>query len=471
MPRTGGVQQKTKRAKSPRRVGSKAEVDAPGDHGSRVIAIPRSPSEIPESFFRGIVKREVNKLDWACELLATQRVELVPRDWVITKTVTVGATGEKVEQTSYGALHHKISKDVLQEIGEAALAAYGGLALGQRQSKDQIAQREAVRVFVKACQYVAGPALVEVADANFVKLLWNLAVNLSLGPPNPAEDPGRNFDGDTVEADPRTGARRYDAVSAELLKLQEVWYSGRDRSPVPAGTWAQMAGHLLEALRASGVGPGVLAPPSREQWLHDQGTGQFVRRKLRRFPGAASGTEMFRQARGARGSAQVQADYLASASHPLEVAGEILTVAVELDASAITHVLERHTLAHFTFADRDLGLTNTFWEPGLASATAARDRLAALLPDLARRAGEQIAVDVGSGTIEDFRGNLELREQPAGGGLVYFVAHERTRSDPFAEGPPQVTLRLETVAPDGPGVVAFLRAELLEIGKALGARS
>jgi len=115
-------------------------------------------------------------------------------------------------------------------------------------------------------------------------------------------------------------------------------------------------------------------------------------------------------------------------------------------------------------------LTNNFWGAELDSATAVRDRLVALLPDIARRAVEQIVVDVGQGSLLDFGGKLGARR--AAGGRVRRPLHRRgAGSDGNAGGWDVLRLQLETVSPDGAQAVSFLKEELREIGKRLGVRS
>src|SRR5262249_43937337 len=120
---------KTKRTTSPVRNSarrSEDESEVKSRAGIHLGAAAESLPAIMDRYMGTFVEEEkYDKVSWVFEDLDDQKKPLVPRAWRITTVTTNKKTGATTSQTAIGALHHKISKDVLQEIGEAALRAWG----------------------------------------------------------------------------------------------------------------------------------------------------------------------------------------------------------------------------------------------------------------------------------------------------------------------------------------------------------
>lgn len=364
-----------------------------------------------------------------------------------------------------GAMHHMVSKDVLADIADALITGYNKAGKQQK-------QRLGMTAFLGVCRHVAGETVVEQAEQSTHKLLWNLPVNLAVGPASPAEDPGRNFDGDT-EPEP-SGRRHYTATAQALKAMQDVWDSVRDLDEKPDSAWQDMAGHLLNAFTVSQLKPGTLAAPLTEQWLHDTRSNQIVRRKLRFFPGAAAGLRMFG---GARAGVQPLLPHAvvseAESVREFALNGRPVQLAVRLGPDAIDHVLTRHTFAHFDFAN-EIKLTNNFWEPALATQDQVRIRLEAVLPEIT----EILARDIQREGTDPMEVNaaITLGEQQVGNETLFFItAMDANRTGEVELPGPNDTTReiyriaidLNTVSPDGVQALSFLGSDLQSIEQRL----
>ncbi|MGW7194136.1 hypothetical protein, partial [Streptomyces sp. NPDC054838] len=215
-----------------------------------------------------------------------------------------------------GALHHKIAKEKLSWIAEQLVPAFNA------QDKRL---REAAQAFWSVCWKAAGkPVTDAVAQAgsgsapNPHRLLWNIPLMVSIGPPSPATDPGMNFDPDTEPVPGGRGARRTDAVSSALKELEDAWFRASEAQngagAYDAALWQELARHLEtahQASRATDRDGRVLFPPLYEQWVFDSKTSQNLRKGLTSFPTPDEGTKMFRDARS--GAPDISA-YAASAA-------------------------------------------------------------------------------------------------------------------------------------------------------------
>ncbi|WP_030800385.1 hypothetical protein [Streptomyces sp. NRRL S-337] len=128
-------------------------------------------------------------------VLAPNTGRTIPnRDSWAVKPLTKGKTDYPFPvEWGDGTLHHKISKEKLNSVAEQIALLY---------NSQTPALRNAVRAFWALCWQLAGPAVTAaVVDAepkiSPYRLLWNLPLNVSLGPPSPATDPGQAFDPDT----------------------------------------------------------------------------------------------------------------------------------------------------------------------------------------------------------------------------------------------------------------------------------
>lgn len=398
-------------------------------------------------------------------------------DWAVLPITKGKAKYSFPAEWGDGALHHKISKEKLASVAEQVALLY---------TSQPAALQTAVRAFWALCWELAGqPVTAAVRDAtpkvSAHRLLWNLPINLSLGPKSPATDPGQAFDPDTVPDPQAPGKRVLDGVSAKLRLLEERWDRASDGNAglgdfrTPA-LWNDLTALLREAHQEAdeaGREGRLLYPPKTEQWLYD-GTSH-LRKGLTEFLSAAAGEQRFRRARSNAPSIAAHKDsaaVAATAQATTTYKGKSVTLTVTVTGGAVHHVGERHTFTFFDFSGRLRPIT-TLWPetPTFAALTALAGRLA---PHLARICLAHL-VNLESADAEDWPyDDIELAQQPAGEHCVYFVAGiegivgtEATEDDPAAVA---VDVEIKTFAPNDHSGPGLLKPDLVAIGTALKAR-
>ncbi|MFB6816795.1 DUF4157 domain-containing protein [Streptomyces sp. NPDC056347] len=345
-----------------------------------------------------------------------------------------------------GALHHIISKERLQEIGETLVKEYS--------------TSKAAKKFWTTCLECSGEQ-VQAASTSAVKLLWNLPLNLSIGPKDRAGDPGMGLDLNT-EPDGSDYGRRITQSSEALKSLAATW-SARDEND-PESYWGEMERHLAKSLETAGDrGAGLLHPPDRDQWLYDSETKQNIRKGLLQFPGAEAGGEMFEKHGRGKGNAGIEkyrdsTAVAASGSGTYEHNGITYTLDLEILEMDLHHICERHSFEHFDFEQGKA--VNTFWPKGDETETFAelKDLADSLLGEIA----DLILEEELSGIVDGYVPveNIDRQNVQVGGRTVFWIG---TMQDETGEG--NFAGRLKTLAPDGASGFAFLKSELNEIGK------
>lgn len=364
-----------------------------------------------------------------------------------------------------GALHHQISKDKLEAIGKQLFK--------DCVSKESTVAKPALKFWYLCC-HLAGP---DVRDAlggssghealNPIRLLWNMPINIALGPLTPANDPGRLFDPDTEPAPGGDGARRLTEVSTKLAELERAWDQANAENDgagnFTGDMWRQLTKCLSAAREAAhrqgGRGGNLLYPPLDEQWLQDS-SDRGVRKGLIRYVGAKQGKTLFQ---AACGDAEKIPD-LSKANWVIEntctviLDGKKAELTVTVNPTTVKHICERHTLTFFDFAPANAKLINAFWK---GSTTFAKMRLF-VEHDLLPFVTEALVRELKRYKAADLEQSAEicLYQVPNGPNDTLFV-----RANVQMEDPTHISAKVKTIAPDGPQAVGFLRAELLEIGK------
>jgi hypothetical protein len=389
------------------------------------------------------------------------------------------------------AFHHQISKTTLEDLGNALEKAL--------QSKDRDI-KQAAKGFWDVVRRAARKDITErITDYVYVRTLWNMPVNLELGPVNVAGDPGMGFDPNTEPVLGNTSeARRITEESHHLQKIEYAYQtkSESDRQALlshqqvkdllafSAKEWEDMTKALKAALesyeeRAGGL---LVARPFVEQWATDN--GRFQRKGLRRFLGPRKGVEMFKEA------CKTQEDLAQFSNLPpvknngtVSINGVSYAVEAEVTYQALCHCCQRHTYKHFDFNDRKV--INTFWPLQQGGDFAAIRTLATqVLPTIMT----QCIVYIMNGsdensTPEDWEGtNLEAVNIPVtihGREQINIYFHVKlepdvvsgdeddNEADPNAEVQWKWVVKVETFAPDGNSAEAYTSEELLEIREGL----
>ncbi|MFD0632090.1 hypothetical protein [Catenulispora yoronensis] len=372
-----------------------------------------------------------------------------------------------------GALHHLVSKEKLTTIGEQLAKAChgsGGPAL-----------RTAALDFWYLCCQLAGEHICEAvrqgsaSDAiNPVRLLWNMPIMVSLGPPSPANDPGQNFDADTEPVPGGNGERQLTEASEHLLKLEKIW----DAADIGLGNydvtmWQGMHTCLLAAHKVSkkrGRGRRLLYPPLPEQWLNDSYTHQVIKQGLVKFLGTKDGIERFRGARFPEGGALSNTDaavfledtlilgadakkYNLERTCTIVLDGAKAELIVQVSTKTLQHICRRHTLTFFDFGGTERPV-NTLW-PNVTSFVKMHHMVdVELMPAVVEGCTRALRfVDT-----EDMHQSTEVDvahvPNPPWGTLYMKINISKFPDENV------VTVKVKTIAPDGEQALGFLRADL-----------
>ncbi|MFE0461827.1 hypothetical protein ACFW1A_21525 [Kitasatospora sp. NPDC058965] len=412
-------------------------------------------------------------------------------DWAVmpvTKAKLDYARTFPADWEGQSALHHKISKEKLSSVAEQIALLH---------NSETKALKKAVQEFWALCCRLAGPevtaAVMDAEPRNSPhRLLWNLPLNVSIGPQSPVTDPGQAFDPDTEPVPHTPGLRQMDAVSTELAKLEALWDKASQANEglgdfTNHQLWTRMTtalGTAYKAADAKSRGGRLLYPPKYEQWLCDG--KQFLRKGLTDYVGVAEGQRRFAAARrnvpsitAYKGSAKIVATGAAKGILTTEVSEGVLqdtpvTLTLTVTEGTAHHICERHTFTFFDFRGTSRPI-NTIWEKeSFAEVTALANQLAAPIANLCLK---QLLV-LGTDDPYQWMGeDIELSLQPAGEHCVYFhvtvgevdVAEPVKTGKTVEPGPITVTATVKTFAPNGASGPGFLRQELVTIGQALGA--
>ena len=372
-----------------------------------------------------------------------------------------------------GALHHQISKEKLSAIAEQLAKDCQGQA-------DPVVRKPA-RQFWSLCRHLAGE---EICDAvgggngtevlNPIRLLWNMPIMVSLGPPNPATDPGQRLDPDTEPAPGGDGIRRLTEVSAKLAELERVWDTANAANDgagnYTGDMWYRMfkclSGAREAAKKRGGRGGCLLYPPLMEQWLCDT-DGEIkvaIRKGLRRYVGVEQGKKDFR---AACSDAQKIPD-LSDATWVIENTctvvfdGKKAKLIVSVSPQTVEHICLRHTMTFFSFAKKNARPINAFWQGSTTFAKMCLFVQHDLLPFVTEGCVQELGRYTGE--VLEKGTDLRLYQVPNGPNSTIFV-----RANVLLEESNVIRVTVKTIAPDGPQAVGFLRSELLEIDEHLKA--
>jgi hypothetical protein len=354
-----------------------------------------------------------------------------------------GTTSGKEEEPRIvgSSLHHIISKEKLVSICDALCDGYGGSVHQQ--------------CFWRVCSELCDEKVTTAAAATNigVKLLWNLPINLEVGPLKRVGDPGAAIDPNTIDRD---GRRELDPVSILLRQVEAAFDSeSEDR-------WCRMSQLLLDALTAADIPSGTLPAPKTEQWVrHDFSGGvppSWQKKGLRHFPEDDEALTIFMKAR----KEVSPDDVLLMASKDDAVVGKV-TAGTEagppfklvVTASAIRHICRRHTYAFFDKSE--IKAINNFWpEPMTVAETAAA--VMEMLPGIATCA--IAALEASNADYYEWS-QVTLADQPVNGALAFFTVKVGVGADDSDKDVIEATL--ETAAPDGQFAHAYTNSALRRI--------
>ncbi len=437
--------------------------------------------------------------DWALAPLTRERQQLLPTDKPRTGPMKDWGTG---------AIHHKISKDTLDLLGRALTSAMnpGGSKATRRNLDVEII--DAAKEFWAAAQKCAPSALTGLTS-DITKVLWNLPVNLEIGPAEILENPGASFDPNS-EPSPAGNGKRVLSAESKILQEMENCFLPKLTGATPAGLtakdWRTLRDQLVSAQAAFQAdyeardGKGLLAPPRIEQWIEgtkkikfstgEQDAPAFQRKRLRYFPGAASARHWYVN-RPTPIPDPTNAIAALGASLPIrqrynltDREGGKHVVQVTMDEDALKHTCQRHCYTYFTWEKDDIKLVNNFWPRNRAS-TAAQyfTIISGALPDIAQAGLDHILAEFDEREQRIGR-SITVVNVPHGNDVLFFIAKftkdaDLADADDSDEGAPagegsiseaeadsgtdDVTvweLNLATVAPDGPTAESFPTSEL-----------
>ncbi|MCK9896910.1 hypothetical protein [Frankia sp. AgB32] len=404
-----------------------------------------------------------------------------------------------------GATHHKISKDTLDLLGRALTSAMNPGGTKEDRRKIDPNTVGAAKQFWEAVQNCTTRELLSLTP-DVTKILWNLPVNLEIGPAEILENPGASFDPNSEPSPEGDGRRILSAESAILKKMEDLFLpklAGARPTGLSAQDWKTLRDHLIKAqavykadLQARGR-DGILAPPRVEQWIEGTKTitpqegprvvvPAFQRKRLRYFPGQERARAWYVNrptpipdpanefgALGARLPIRERYDLT-------DREGRKHIVQVTMDSAALRHTCQRHCYTYFTWADADIKLVNNFWPQGRASTV---DQyltiISAALPDIAQAGLDHILAEFDEREQKLGR-SITVVNVPHGADVLFFIADftrdadladaddsdegapdgDGSNSEPAGDDPIVWALNLATVAPDGPSAESFPTQEL-----------
>jgi hypothetical protein len=403
--------------------------------------------------------KKAKKQGWTIQKSQPAQFVLDPNKWMLGPMKSRKQSLKHPKEWGETALHHKISKANLSDLGEA---------LENELKKKKPSQ--AVQDFWKQVIRTAGGEMNEAVKGKeraeqIILLLWNMPANVELGPKIVAEDPGTGFDPNTMP-DPKSeqpGARMLTPESDFLQQLEQTFLANRD-SGFEEEHWEAMTKLLAGALDAHGSGT-ELADPLAEQWI-SLGNKRFVRRGLRSYPGLEHGEQRFQKFRESSELIGDLQDDLVNNAFTANFNLEDGTPAqVNLTNDALHHIYSRHTYSFWNPAATGAAKSvNTFWPSGFD----VREQLAAELPLALLAIGANVAQripsmrDVGNFGVQDLSGVVQAGERS----FFYFVT-AYLNPDPTSPTQAELAIDVDTVAPSGKGAESYEPDELQKIGSRL----
>jgi len=369
-----------------------------------------------------------------------------------------------------GATHHKISKQHLALLAKAinTCMAEGGLS-----KKQQDPERKAAALsFWKTAQQCAGDKVMKsFSNPPVDKILWNMPVNLEVGPEDVLENPGQSFDPNTEVASQELGTRRLTPECVPLQAMERIFLPPlqADHDYLPsADEWVRMDGFLKAANDAfqhdleQRLGTGLLSVPRTEQWIADATGLRFQRKRLRRFPGAISGRQIY-QANHLAGNVQALATAAVNAlgiawpevsQHQVtDSGGTQHQIQITLNPADLEHMCLRHTYQYFQGAAA-IKLVNNFWPVNVVPAVAAlHQQITAARPFIAQAVVDYLEID----DFVDYQGRITAADVPAGQRTIFFIAAFDSNDKVDYE------IDLETFAPDGADAESYPAAQLTQV--------
>lgn len=384
-----------------------------------------------------------------------------------------------------GVLHHLISKEKLSSIGEQlAKACHSNDGTDQGMAG---LQKAALDFWYLCCQ-LAGEHVCEAVRQgtgtkalNPVRLLWNMPIMVSLGPPNPTTDPGQNFDPDT-ELDPRGGGIRRLTETSELLRQLEAIWDAADAGTgnYSVAMWRDMHTCLSAAHKASKKrrrGARLLYPPISEQWLYDTAKRVVIRKGLVKFLGVEAGIQLFRAARYPEGAALSKEDFAVLTADTQILGADAVMwdikstctillndvktkLVVQVTAASLQHICRRHTLTFFAFDEETERPINTLWLGGTTFKGMRKMVKTCLMPDVVKGCIREVRLLDERNIVRGTEIDVGHVPNPPWGTL-YMKINISTLADDV------ILAEVKTIAPDGPQALGFLRSELEDINAAL----
>jgi hypothetical protein len=347
------------------------------------------------------------------------------------------------------------------------------MAEGGLSKKQQDPERKAAALsFWKTAQQCAGDKVMKsFSNPPVDKILWNMPVNLEVGPEDVLENPGQSFDPNTEVASQELGTRRLTPECVPLQAMERIFLPPlqADHDYLPsADEWVRMDGFLKAANDAfqhdleQRLGTGLLSVPRTEQWIADATGLRFQRKRLRRFPGAISGRQIY-QANHLAGNVQALATAAVNAlgiawpevsQHQVtDSGGTQHQIQITLNPADLEHMCLRHTYQYFQGAAA-IKLVNNFWPVNVVPAVAAlHQQITAARPFIAQAVVDYLEID----DFVDYQGRITAADVPAGQRTIFFIAAFDSNDKVDYE------IDLETFAPDGADAESYPAAQLTQV--------
>ncbi len=403
---------------------------------------------------KGIASKTLNHNTWAVEATIKQKKALV----------------SNFLNTDGSALHHKISKTTLESIGEFLEMDMSQNHLLDKEKDQELAA--AAKRFWTLVQHATSKEVKQQCGGKVIKVLWNMPVNLEIGPLKIIDESGIGFDANT-EPDKDSsipGARKMDAVSTHLKNVEDIFFQRRDKGLEPEH-WDSMTKELLKAFEAYGDKT-ELATPNTEQWVAGP-HNNFQRKGMRRFLGETEGMQKFQRDREDNNAAKEIEDIGLEEIQPVKkTIGETnVLLKVVVTPKALEHFCTRHTYRYFNF--NEIKAINTFWPEG-TTINKMKEKLPSAMEHVATIAMEEIErsfqdlEEIGSGANLENLKDLHAANQTVGDETMFFIVGLQ----PLGTDEDQVNLyyweaTIKTMAADGATGEAYSADELEKIAEKL----
>jgi hypothetical protein len=378
---------------------------------------------------------------WSIAMIDDQRKDLKVMDKVF---------GQQI------GIHHIISRNFIDEMLNAIQIFGGSTGIWAKEFPETI---EAANEFLGALANAVKKSFGGDAD-KFRKqtenrpnvMFHNLPVNLVAGAEHPLGDPGTSFDPATIKDDSSPFGeehRKLDKRSEELENMLKAYYNMRGHvfdgnDEEAAIEIKKMSTALIKAVEAL-TNPNLVGM-NPEEWYQTPQL-RWTRKQSGAYKGTNKGITEFQVERANPGAIPV-VPYTINAK-PLKKT----TLKLEIPSAQFTHIFQRHTYAHFIFAQRKL--RNTFWKPGKS--------MQDIEADIKRKANQlfkylcitrfELDPDMMSGAV-----NTQL---PGMFSIAKIKADQAGRIDDETGEFTDYIIEIETIAPEGEDV--YTEAELAAI--------